>query len=162
MIWDTAERLVNRSTLIENNEDAKKIMRAPSKHKSLHRLKSMDGQLCPSCAMIRKQSMESNNGSALSNGTPGLSLPPPPPPRVLESARSARSKLRGARPSMRAPSTTIWRCSFSSAMSRSSGQQPERKRNYLYELASIMFTHSSAYPLAGLCALLNNLIEIRR
>ena len=25
-----------------------------------------------------------------------------------------------------------------------------------------MFTHSSAYPLAGLCALLNNLIEIRR
>ena len=45
MIWDTAERLVNRSTLIENNEDAKKIMRAPSKHKSLHRLKSMDGQV---------------------------------------------------------------------------------------------------------------------
>ena len=86
----------------------------------------------------------------------------PPPPRVLESARSARSKLRGARPSMRAPSTTIWRCSFSSAMSLSSGQQTERKRNYLYELANIMFTHSSAYPLAGLCALLNNLIEIRR
>ena len=45
MIWDTAERLVNRSTLIENSEDAKKIMRAPSKHKSLHRLKSMDGQV---------------------------------------------------------------------------------------------------------------------
>ena len=45
MIWDTAERLVNRSTFIENNEDAKKIMRAPSKHKSLHRLKSMDGQV---------------------------------------------------------------------------------------------------------------------
>ena len=30
--------------------------------------------------MIRKQSMESNSGSALTNGTPGLSLPPPPPP----------------------------------------------------------------------------------
>ena len=45
MIWDTAERLVHRSTLIENNDEAKKIMRVPSKHKSLHRLKSMDGQV---------------------------------------------------------------------------------------------------------------------
>ena len=53
MIWDTAERLVNRSTLIENNEDAKKIMRAPSKHKSLHRLKSMDGQVIIKSIFIR-------------------------------------------------------------------------------------------------------------
>ena len=102
MIWDTAERLVNRSTLIENNEDAKKIMRAPSKHKSLHRLKSMDGQLCPSCAMIRKQSMESNNGSALSNGTTGLSLPPPPPPPPPpRPPPPRRSPDDGSRPSLK-------------------------------------------------------------
>ena len=65
LIWDTAERLVHRATLLENKDDSVKLLRTQSQHKSLHRLKSMDNGL-------RKHSAENQNNSA--------SIPPPPPP----------------------------------------------------------------------------------
>ena len=37
LIWDTAERLVHRATLLENKDDSHRLLRAPSQHKSLHR-----------------------------------------------------------------------------------------------------------------------------
>jgi hypothetical protein len=45
IIWDTAETLVHRATLMENKSDSERLLRAPSQHKSLHRLKSMEGGL---------------------------------------------------------------------------------------------------------------------
>ncbi|QQP48744.1 Putative LOC100159987 [Caligus rogercresseyi] len=35
--------LIHRSTLLENKEESEKLLKAPSQHKSLHRLKSVDG-----------------------------------------------------------------------------------------------------------------------
>uniref|UniRef100_A0A1B6D1V3 FH2 domain-containing protein n=1 Tax=Clastoptera arizonana TaxID=38151 RepID=A0A1B6D1V3_9HEMI len=60
IVWDTAERLVHRATLLEGREDATRLLRSPSltaKH-----------PLCGS----RKQS--------LNTSTPGPPPPPPPPP----------------------------------------------------------------------------------
>ena len=74
LIWDTAERLVHSATLLENKEDAHRLLRAPSQHKSLHRLKSVDGGL-------RKQSFE--NGESSSSAAP-----PPPPPGMLTTIQS--------------------------------------------------------------------------
>lgn len=65
LIWDTAERLVHRATLLENKNDSQRLLRAPSQHKSLHRLKSMDNGL-------RKASVEAAPAAA--------PIPPPPPP----------------------------------------------------------------------------------
>lgn len=62
LIWDTAERLVHRATLLENKDDSHKLLRAPSQH----RLKGVENG-------IRKHSME--NG-----GTANAAQPPPPPP----------------------------------------------------------------------------------
>ena len=45
IIWDTAETLVHRATLMENKAESERLLRAPSQHKSLHRLKSMEGGL---------------------------------------------------------------------------------------------------------------------
>ncbi|XP_040568629.1 uncharacterized protein form3 isoform X3 [Lepeophtheirus salmonis] len=68
VIWDTAERLIHRSTLLENKEESEKLLKAPSQHKSLHRLKSIDGGL-------RKQSVDSE----ATLGPPPPPAPPPPP-----------------------------------------------------------------------------------
>ena len=65
LIWDTAERLVHRASLLENDSDSQRLLRAPSQHKSLHRLKSMDNGL-------RKSSVEANPPA-----------PPPPPGGAL-------------------------------------------------------------------------------
>ena len=63
IIWDTAETLVHRATLMENKADSDRLLRAPSQHKSLHRLKSMEGGLryivrgmraCQSCTHFLK------------------------------------------------------------------------------------------------------------
>lgn len=70
IIWDTAERLVHRATLLENREDATRILRSPSVSQTRffchcqHKIESS-----PS----RRQSL---NNMPLSP-TPG---PPPPPP----------------------------------------------------------------------------------
>ena len=76
LIWDTAERLVHRATLLENKDDSQRLLRAPSQHKSLHRLKSMDNGL-------RKSSAETTPIPAPPPPPPGGApppLPPPPPP----------------------------------------------------------------------------------
>jgi len=93
IIWDTAETLVHRATLMESKADSDRLLRAPSQHKSLHRLKSMDGGLR---AEYRKHSFETQNqcpncagGTAVQSSTtapppppppPGGAVPPPPPP----------------------------------------------------------------------------------
>ncbi|OAD58367.1 FH2 domain-containing protein 1 [Eufriesea mexicana] len=72
LAWDTAETLVHRATLLENREDATKLLRSPS----------LQTNLCchcrgteQTCGTSRKTSLPVNN-SAL----PLPPLPPPPPP----------------------------------------------------------------------------------
>ena len=91
IIWDTAETLVHRATLMESKADSERLLRAPSQHKSLHRLKSMDGGLR---AEYRKHSFETQNtcctcggATPAAAGTPAAPptstpapAPPPPPP----------------------------------------------------------------------------------
>ena len=38
VIWDTAEKLIHRATLLENVSDSARLLRAPS-HKSINKLK---------------------------------------------------------------------------------------------------------------------------
>ncbi|XP_076235576.1 FH2 domain-containing protein formin 3 isoform X2 [Calliopsis andreniformis] len=71
LAWDTAETLVHRATLLENREDASKLLRSPS----------LQTNLCchcrgteQTCGSSRKASLPVNNSA-----TP---LPPPPPPPV--------------------------------------------------------------------------------
>ena len=79
LIWDTAERLTHRATLLETKDDCQRLLRAPSQHKSLHRLKSMDNGL-------RKQSADPSSAPIPPppppppNGAPAPPPPPPPPP----------------------------------------------------------------------------------
>ncbi|KAJ8985106.1 hypothetical protein NQ317_019792 [Molorchus minor] len=79
IIWDTAERLVHRATLLENRDDATRILRAPSTQTKLfchcqHRIESS-----PS----RKQSLSTPLSPTPGPPPPpplGPALPPPPPP----------------------------------------------------------------------------------
>ena len=83
LIWDTAERLVHKATLLENKSDSTRLLRDPqSQHKSLHRLKSVDGS-----SGLRKQSMEGSGSEntcskckAVGSEVSGAPPPPPPPP----------------------------------------------------------------------------------
>jgi len=90
IIWDTAETLVHRATLMESKSDCDRLLRAPSQHKSLHRLKSMDGglraeyrkhsletQTCPNCSNSASQSQ---SAPAPPPPPPAPGAPPPPPP----------------------------------------------------------------------------------
>lgn len=79
IIWDTTETLVHRATLIENREDAAKLLRTPSVQKFT----------CPHClqsaANGRKQSLgttNNNNITIVPNNSSSVSstVPPPPPP----------------------------------------------------------------------------------
>merc|ERR1712083_666310 len=76
IIWDTAETLVHRATLMESKADSERLLRAPSQHKSLHRLKSMDGGLR---AEYRKHSFETQTCPNCANAASAPALPPPPP-----------------------------------------------------------------------------------
>lgn len=78
-MWSTAETLVHRSSLIENQEDANRLLRTPSFQKIA----------CPHCRFDivsqRKFSLSQNETAqteALSqkNGSDIPSAPPPPPP----------------------------------------------------------------------------------
>merc|ERR1712106_1058882 len=77
IIWDTAETLVHRATLMESKADSDRLLRAPSQHKSLHRLKSMDGGLR---AEYRKHSFETQTCPNCANAS---NAPPPPPPPLI-------------------------------------------------------------------------------
>ncbi|KAL5291519.1 FHDC1 family protein [Megaselia abdita] len=71
IIWDTAEKLVHRATLLENHEDSKRLLRSPSVQKVS----------CPHCrsdatSPSRKQSVV----VPVTTATPPK--PPPPPPSV--------------------------------------------------------------------------------
>merc|ERR1719216_329760 len=84
IIWDTAETLVHRATLMESKADSERLLRAPSQHKSLHRLKSMDGGLR---AEYRKHSFETQQPCPNCQGQPATpaapaapAAPAPPPP----------------------------------------------------------------------------------
>lgn len=79
IIWDTTETLVHRATLIEDREDAAKLLRTPSVQKF---------STCPHCRTdinaspsTRKQSL--GPATAHSPPAPPPALPPPlPPPPV--------------------------------------------------------------------------------
>merc|ERR1719412_3382460 len=73
---------------MESKADSERLLRAPSQHKSLHRLKSMDGGLR---AEYRKHSFETQNTCCTCGGTTPIGTPaapnapaptpaPPPPP----------------------------------------------------------------------------------
>lgn len=82
IIWDTTETLVHRATLIENTEDAAKLLRTSSVQKFS----------CPQCRVDtspgnRKQSLgltttsnSSSSNTAVPNNTSGGGPPPPAPP----------------------------------------------------------------------------------
>jgi len=79
IIWDTAETLVHRATLMENQSDSDRLLRAPSQHKSLHRLKSMEAGLRPE---YRKHSLEAQQQAQGAPPPPPPPAPPPPPPMM--------------------------------------------------------------------------------
>ncbi|XP_076166401.1 FH2 domain-containing protein formin 3 [Ptiloglossa arizonensis] len=78
LAWDTAETLVHRATLLENREDATKLLRSPS----------LQTNLCchcrgteQTCGTSRKASLPVNNSAPpLPSSSPLPPLPPPPPP----------------------------------------------------------------------------------
>lgn len=77
IVWDTAETLVHRATLLENREDSTKLLRAPSVQKLS----------CPHCRVDlispnRKLSLPHNLTSSVTLTTPQSQngvIPPPPP-----------------------------------------------------------------------------------
>lgn len=86
IIWDTTETLVHRATLIENREDAAKLLRTPSVQKF---------STCPHCRIDivgtspgnRKQSLGPPQVAATTANTNASGVvPPPPPPPVPGSA----------------------------------------------------------------------------
>ena len=91
IIWDTAETLVHRATLMENKADSDRLLRAPSQGKGLNRLKSMDGGLR---AEYRKHSTEAGAQPcptcASAQSPPGAA--PPPPPAMPASGPPSRSR----------------------------------------------------------------------
>uniref|UniRef100_A0A1B0DBA7 Uncharacterized protein n=1 Tax=Phlebotomus papatasi TaxID=29031 RepID=A0A1B0DBA7_PHLPP len=78
LIWDTAETLVHRATLLENHEDSVRLLRAPSVQKIV----------CPHCrtdiGATRKQSIAQGSlPSPPPPPPPAVGLPPPPPPPAM-------------------------------------------------------------------------------
>ncbi|XP_076666241.1 FH2 domain-containing protein formin 3 isoform X2 [Andrena cerasifolii] len=83
LAWDTAETLVHRATLLENREDATKLLRSPSLQTNLCcHCRGAD----QTCGTSRKASLPINNSA-----TPSPPLPPPPPPPALGPAASPSS-----------------------------------------------------------------------
>ena len=95
LVWDTAETLVHRATLLESKEESARILRSPSHAKSLTKLKGGDGSGGRYCSChadnsnsrSRKQSLNLNLSQSDGSRTPAASLlsptaaaPPPPPP----------------------------------------------------------------------------------
>lgn len=72
IIWDTAERLVHRATLVEDKEDAARILRTPSVQSKFFCHCQHRSESSPS----RKQSLSSPLSNPLS---PQSTIPPPPP-----------------------------------------------------------------------------------
>lgn len=78
IIWDTTETLVHRATLIENREDAAKLLKTPSIQKFT----------CPHC--LPNDRRKSSLGPATSittivpnsSATVSAAVPPPPPPPI--------------------------------------------------------------------------------
>ncbi|CAH1402324.1 unnamed protein product [Nezara viridula] len=69
IVWDTAERLVHRATLLESREDATRLLRSPSqKQLACHQLGS------------RKASLSTTAAAAAPPPPPPPAVPPPPPP----------------------------------------------------------------------------------
>jgi len=128
IIWDTAEKLVHRATLLESHQDATRVLRSPSVQSRLccpnHR--SVPDTVCGS----RKQSLNVPTSPNTLSSPPGtvatppapasplqsgnLSSPPPPPPPppppqvTLDSSVVIDSIMTGAPP---APPPLIVECS---------------------------------------------------
>ncbi|CAB3224740.1 unnamed protein product [Arctia plantaginis] len=68
IVWDTAETLVHRATLLESREDAAKLLRAPS-------VQAKVGCTC--------QHRDLSSGARKQSLQRALSPPPPPPPPVM-------------------------------------------------------------------------------
>ncbi|XP_044761086.1 inverted formin-2 isoform X2 [Coccinella septempunctata] len=83
IIWDSAERLVHRATLLENREDAARLLRAPSVQ---NRLYCHCQQRSPDGSISRRQSLSTPLSPTSAGPIPpppplnNASLPPPPPP----------------------------------------------------------------------------------
>lgn len=97
LIWDAAERLVHRATLLESRDDALRLLKSPSRSKSLQKIKggptTSNGDRC-SCnchksdrkgsvtvVQINGDSLEvTKTDSVPVGGPPPPPAPPPPPP----------------------------------------------------------------------------------
>lgn len=86
IIWDTAERLVHRATLLENREDAARLLRAPSTQSKFFCHCQHRSESSPS----RKQSLSSMPLSPPPLPPPAsIVVPPPPPPPCVPSPPQA-------------------------------------------------------------------------
>ncbi|CAK9809134.1 FH2 domain-containing protein 1 [Anthophora plagiata] len=72
LAWDTAETLVHRATLLENREDATKLLRSPS----------LQTNLCCHCRAAAEQTCGTSRKASLPVNNSATPLPPPPPPPV--------------------------------------------------------------------------------
>ena len=97
IIWDTAETLVHRATLMESKNDSDRLLRAPSQGKGLNKLKSMEGGLR---AEYRKHSLENQTCPNCSSGQgpAAAGAPPPPPPPVTGAPPPPPPPMGGAPP----------------------------------------------------------------
>lgn len=83
IIWDTAEKLVHRATLLESHQDANRILRSPSVQSRLccHNHRSVPDAVCGS----RKQSLNIPTSPNTLNSPPSTIPTPPAPPPILQS-----------------------------------------------------------------------------
>ncbi|XP_011504176.1 PREDICTED: cell division control protein 12 [Ceratosolen solmsi marchali] len=80
LAWDTAETLVHRATLLENREDATKLLRSPSLQTNLCcHCRGTD----QTCGGSRKSSVPTTTSTATTMTTNASPVPPPPPPTLI-------------------------------------------------------------------------------
>ncbi|KZC06411.1 FH2 domain-containing protein 1, partial [Dufourea novaeangliae] len=87
LAWDTAETLVHRATLLENREDATKLLRSPSLQTNLCCHCRGNDQ---TCGTSRKASLPANSSATVpAISSPSPPQPPPPPPLDLAAPNSS-------------------------------------------------------------------------
>lgn len=88
LIWDAAERLVHRATLLESRDDALRILKSPSRSKSLQKIKGGAGGgdrcTCNCHKSDRKGSVTvvqiNGDSTEVTSTDGGVTVGPPPPP----------------------------------------------------------------------------------
>lgn len=80
VVWDTAETLVHRATLIDSKEETERLLRSPSHGKSLSKLKGEGGRCFCTCHRDESSTTSKRKHSSSTLSPTGGGPPPPPPP----------------------------------------------------------------------------------